>query len=85
MASFLRNSNSVCFRGNYYFNGSRFNLGEYRTTEGFAGYNESSSFVGIIEADVGDYVEWRISSDSASSIYSSTNDYYNYFNGIYLG
>jgi len=85
MASFLRNSTSVVFRGNYYLNGSRYGLGEYRTTEGFAGYNESSSLVGIIEADVGDYVEWRISSDSASSIYSSSNNHYNYFNGIFLG
>lgn len=83
MGSFLRNSNSYVFRGRFYKNGVSQTEGEYRTTEGFSGYNESSTFTQIVYATAGDTLGWGISCDvSGGSIYASG---YNYFAGYLLG
>jgi hypothetical protein len=83
MASFLRNSNGYVYRGRFYKNGVVPMDGEFRTTEGFSGYNETSTFTHIISAAAGDTLAWGISCDvSGQSLYSSG---YNYFSGYLLG
>jgi hypothetical protein len=86
-AGFLRDSGGTVYRGWFYKNGGKATsyAGEYRTTEGFSGYNESSSHVAIIPLSAGDNVDYRISSDAPGSIYSSTSSDYNHFGGYLLG
>lgn len=86
-AGFLRASGGTVYRGWFYKNGVKATAyaGEYRTTEGFSGYNESSSHVAIIPMSAGDNVDYRISSDAPGSIYSSTSSDYNHFGGYLLG
>lgn len=83
MGSFLRNSNGYVYRGRFYKNGVVPMDGEYRNTEGFSGYNESSTFTHIISAAAGDTLAWGVSCDvSGQSLYTSG---YNYFSGYLLG
>jgi hypothetical protein len=83
MGSFLRNSNAYVYRGRFYKNGVVPMDGELRTTEGFSGYNETSTFTHIISAAAGDTLAWGISCDaSGQSLYTSG---YNYFSGYLLG
>jgi hypothetical protein len=83
MGSFLRNSSAYVFRGQFYKNGVRQTEGEYRTTEAFSGYNETSTFTQIVSAVAGDTLGWGIACDVAGgSIYPSS---YNYFAGYLLG
>lgn len=82
-ATCLRASGSnTVFRGKVYRNGSQFG-GEYRLTEVYSGFNDTASRLWIVQADVGDYLEFKIYADSAGSLYNSNG--YNYFIGYYIG
>lgn len=83
--SFLRTSGVVVCRGNFYVNNTT-QGGQYRTTEGFTGYNNSCSHSAIVSVSAGDTISFRISSDSAFTIYNDGGGLnYNYFGGYFLG
>jgi hypothetical protein len=87
-AAFLRSSSAVVFRANFFKNGS-FYSSQYRTTEGFTGYNETSIFSCIVQCSLNDIVDFRIASDSNSSIYNDSGALvggnYNHVGGYLLG
>lgn len=86
IGSYLRNNNSLVFRGKFRINGTQVISGELRSTEAFAGYNLSSSHTRILQLNKNDYVEWGAECDTAGGqMYTSANGDYNYFAGYFLG
>lgn len=80
--AYLRSSSSAVHRGRFYINGANSWDGELRASEGFSGFNDAGSLTMVLQLNANDYVEWRMSSDVSSSIYSSG---YNYFCGYLVG
>lgn len=83
--SFLRNNNAIVCRGNVFKNGIE--LGQQlRTTEGYAGYNHSAGQWTVVSAIANDYIEVRISADSATTLYSDSGNLgYNWICGYFIG
>lgn len=86
VGSYLKSASAICHRANVYKNGGVTST-QMRATEGFTGYNDSASLVTIVQCAVGDLIDFRLSSDSAGSVYTDGGSgySYNHFSGVFLG
>jgi len=83
---FLRNNTNDVLRGDFLVNGT--NMGgngsaQYRTSEGYSGYNLPATHTGMFQLSANDYVEYYV--DGSGSVYGPTDDTYNIFGGYLLG
>ena len=84
--SYLRNNNSLVFRGHFTVNGSK--LAQHkRSPEAWSGYNDSSTLCAIIKLQANDYVQWGVTCDtSGGQLYNEgSSGNYNYFGGYLIG
>lgn len=88
IGSILKNSSAVCTRSEFFVN-ERASSCQFRTSEGYTGYNEAMAHERVVYASAGDTLSWRHYADAATSIYNDAGGgatgAYNYFGGILLG
>jgi hypothetical protein len=85
MMQFLRSASANVFRAHFYKNNATFGP-QYRTSEGFSNYNETTVTAYPIYLLAGDKVDLRISADTAGGVvYADTGGLYNIFGGYLIG